>query len=239
MNVPGLTKQKKQQSGFTLVEMMVVVVILGTLSAVAIPAFQKFIYKSKTSEAPLNVKAIANGAVSWYGSPHADKGGTPLAAHFPFQGSPNSVPGRLDTSTLPKASLCANGSPQYKVNSAQWDNQPWKSLKFGINKAHYFRYTYQSANTGTRANFAIAAESDLTCRGKARTFIQCGNVNAASGEVERSNMLLLYASYSGSAPCLGGGRAAPSDARIKALRPGPPSLSKNLKGPSSLQGFAF
>lgn len=40
-----------KQSGFTLVEMMIVVVIIGVLSAIAIPSFIGYMYKARTAEA--------------------------------------------------------------------------------------------------------------------------------------------------------------------------------------------
>ena len=42
---------ESKEKGFTLVELMVVVAIIGLLSAVAIPNFQKYQARSKTSEA--------------------------------------------------------------------------------------------------------------------------------------------------------------------------------------------
>ncbi len=46
------------QKGFTLVELMVVVAIIGILSAIAIPNFKKYQAKSKQSEAKLQLAGI-------------------------------------------------------------------------------------------------------------------------------------------------------------------------------------
>jgi type IV pilus assembly protein PilA len=56
MNPPG-----KNTKGFTLVELMVVIVIVGILAAVAIPKFMDASHKAKASEFPTMLTAIYTG----------------------------------------------------------------------------------------------------------------------------------------------------------------------------------
>jgi type IV pilus assembly protein PilA len=59
-------KSLKRQDGFTLVELMVVVAIIGLLSGVAIPNFKKYQSKAKVSEAKLQLSAVYMAQQSFY-----------------------------------------------------------------------------------------------------------------------------------------------------------------------------
>jgi type IV pilus assembly protein PilA len=57
----------KNKKGFTLIELMIVVAIIGILAALAIPDFMKMLAKSKQSEAKSNLGAIFTGQVAYFG----------------------------------------------------------------------------------------------------------------------------------------------------------------------------
>ena len=64
---------KKQQQGFTLIELMIVVAIIGILAAIAIPAYQDYTIRAQVSEG-LNLAGGAKTAVTEF---FQDSGGFP------------------------------------------------------------------------------------------------------------------------------------------------------------------
>ena len=67
---------KRLQQGFTLIELMIVVAIIGILAAVALPAYQDYTVRAKMSEVILAMSACRTSITEVY-----QTGGTPPSAN--------------------------------------------------------------------------------------------------------------------------------------------------------------
>jgi type IV pilus assembly protein PilA len=63
-----MMNMKTKQSGFTLIELMIVVAIIGILAAVAIPAYQDYIGRAQASEGAVLLGGLKTPIAEYYSS---------------------------------------------------------------------------------------------------------------------------------------------------------------------------
>jgi len=161
--------RNKAQKGFTLIELMIVVAIIGILAAVAIPAFMKYIKKSKTSEARQFVKKIYDGARAYY----MDRNGRET---FADADTGAQFPATPTTNTVPAQGACCSAGDKCMPNASQWTDETWVALQFSVDDPHYYSYQYTSANV--TQSFYGRAFGDLDCNGTYSTFSMYGEINS-------------------------------------------------------------
>jgi len=61
-------KRMRSKRGFTLIELMIVVAIVGVLAAIAIPAYEDYVKRARMSEVLIIFDAIATGANEYHGA---------------------------------------------------------------------------------------------------------------------------------------------------------------------------
>jgi type IV pilus assembly protein PilA len=111
---------RKVQQGFTLIELMIVVAIIGILAAIAIPAYQDYTIRAQVSEG-LNLAAGAKAAVTEY---YQDRGQLPISNAQAGLSPNNTILGNyvdnvnVDAAGTITVTYAWTAAGQYKANKA-------------------------------------------------------------------------------------------------------------------------
>jgi type IV pilus assembly protein PilA len=158
------TMKRRAPEGFTLIELMIVVAIIGILATVAIPAFLDYMKRAKTSEASLNLNKLAKTSKRVFGEigSYSAVDGALLPAGPATNGNNccggvGGITGAPGTSTNNK---CTADPASFAADAG------WKALEFSVDEASFYEYQYVSSPTAPIA-YAIG---DVDCDSNSATW---------------------------------------------------------------------
>lgn len=155
---------RRGTGGFTLIELMIVVAIIGILAAVAIPAYMKYIRRSKATEAVLGLRTIYEGARAYVMETVVKKGGEIIPSQFP-----------TTEPLTPASKCCGNPGDKCPPDPLVWETPTWHAVKFDrADRPHYYQYEFVAQGEGPGSSFTARAQGDLDCDDEFSTFEMYG-----------------------------------------------------------------
>lgn len=199
---PRSAGKRRHRRGFTLIELMLVVSLVGVLAALALVSLGKYMHAAKTSEAKQTIGGISRAIAQLHARSDKSQLLTPGALSDPADLYWCPECGASKVCVAPSFIPAAKKYNPENSGGKDFDACCWRCIRFGVDSPTYFQYRYSIGESYVgpalggpdpgATGVEIAAKGDLDGDLTSSTMTMTGRQDPQTGTLSFSTQIFLH-----------------------------------------------